>query len=100
MVVHACHPSYVESISRRITVQACLNTKSNTIAKMTKAKRLGRSSGIVPACTGGTVQSPVTHTHTHTHTHTKVEKRKEKGKNLIAGVLATYLYISLLQTLL
>jgi hypothetical protein len=39
MVVHACDPSYIGGIGRRITVQASLDKHRNPIPKITKAKR-------------------------------------------------------------
>jgi hypothetical protein len=38
MVVHACHPCYKRSISKRIMVQACLGIKVRLCLK-NKAKR-------------------------------------------------------------
>jgi hypothetical protein len=45
MAVHACHHSYVGSISRRLTVQPSPDIKQDPISKITRAKW---TSGVAP----------------------------------------------------
>jgi hypothetical protein len=40
-VVHACHPSYMESINRRNEVQVSLGLNARPYSKITKAQRAG-----------------------------------------------------------
>jgi hypothetical protein len=41
MVVHTCHPSYQQSINRRIVDQASPGIKRETISKIIRQKGLG-----------------------------------------------------------
>jgi hypothetical protein len=47
VVAHACYPSYVGSVNRRLTVQACPSLKQQPVSEITEMKSAGGMAQVV-----------------------------------------------------